>query len=188
MAPRSKLSQLPQDLRDELVDRLLESGFSDYDSHYKWLIAKIEARGIELDGGLPSRSGIGRMAKRQKSISKRMQEVRMMQKELSNDPVHTNRTTNQMLQLLAYAKARDGYNGDVEVDADFLKDMALTISRLEKAAAINEDRERDIRDDERKRAMEEATAKVDEVIESSKGSNSDTIELIRKAIAGGLSA
>ena len=188
MAPRSKISQLPQDLRDELVDRLLDSGFSNYDAHHQWLIKESESRGIELEGGVPSRAGIGRLGKRQKSISKRMQEVRMMQKQLSSDPLHVNRTTNQMLQLIAYAKTRDAYNGNVEVDADFLKDMALTIGRMEKAAAINEDRERDIREDERKKAQAEAAAKVDAIIESSTGSNSDTIAKLREAIAGGLSA
>lgn len=183
MAPRSKISQLPQDLRDELVDRLLESGFSDYDGHHKWLLAEIETRGIELNDGLPSRAGIGRLGKRQKSISKRMAEIRAVQQELSKDPVQTNRTTNQMLQLIAFAKTRDGFNGDVEVDADFLKDMALTIGRLEKAAAINEDRERDIREDERQRVAERAAKQIDKSARRA-GVSEETIAAIRRDVLG----
>lgn len=160
MAPPSKISQLPQDLRDELIDRILESDFADYDGHHAWLLAQIVERGIELEDGPISRSAIARVGKRQKSISKRMQEIRAMQKEFASDPVHTNRTTNQMLQLIAFAKTRDAFNGAVEVDADYLKDMALTIGRLEKAAAINEDRERDIRDDERQLAMKDMAEKA----------------------------
>jgi len=188
MAPRSKISQLPQDLRDELNIRLLDSEFSDYDGHHAWLVHEIEERELELPEGMPSRAAVARLGKNRKGVSHRMREIRAMQNELAKDPLHTNRTTNQMLQLIAFAKTRDGFNGDVEVDADFLKDMALTIGRLEKAAAINEDRERDIRDDERKLAQAEAAKKVDDVIKSSKGSNSDTIAKIREAIAGGLSA
>jgi len=183
MAPPSKISQLPQDLRDDLNDRIRESDFTDYDGHHKWLIQQIEARELDCPAGMPSRSAVARLGQRKKTVSKRMAEIRAMQQELSNDPVHTNRTTNQMLQLIAFAKTRDGYNGDVEVDSDFLKDMALTIGRLEKAAAINEDRERDIREDERKRAVEEAAKQVDTSARKA-GVSEETISAIRRDVLG----
>jgi len=183
MAPPSKISQLPQDLRDELIDRILDSGFGDYDGHHTWLMNEIKMRDIELEDGPISRSAIARVGKRHKSVSKRMQEIRMMQKEFAADPVHTNRTTNQMLQLIAFAKTRDAFDGSVEVDADYLKDMALTIGRLEKAAAINEDRERDIRDDERARAREEAAKKAGDVAQQA-GVSADTVARIRRDVLG----
>ena len=183
MAPPSKISQLPQDLRDELIDRIMDSGFSDYDSHHAWLLQQIEERGIEIEGGPISRSAIGRLGKRHKSISRRMQEIRAMEREFASDPLHTNRTTNQMLQLIAFAKTRDAFNGLVEVDADYLKDMALTIGRLEKAAAINEERERDIRADERERAREEA-AEAAVSTARREGVSAETIERIRRDVLG----
>jgi len=183
MAPPSKISQLPQDLRDELIDRILDSGFADYDGHHTWLMSEIDARGIDLEDGPISRSAIARMGKRHKSISKRMQEIKAMEREFAGDPVHTNRTTNQMLQMLAFARTRDAYNGTVEMDADCLKNMALTIGRLEKAAAINEDRERDIRADERARAREDAAAAVADSAQKA-GVSPKTIERIRRDVLG----
>jgi hypothetical protein len=182
MAPPSKISQLPQDLRDELIDRIMDSGFADYDGHHAWLLQQIEEREIELEDPI-SRSAIARVGKRHKSISKRMQEIRAMEREFSSDPVHTNRTTNQMLQMLAFAKTRDAYNGSIEIDADYLKDMALTIGRLEKAAAINEDRERDIREDERQRAREDAAAAVESSARQA-GVSAETVERIRRDVLG----
>jgi len=182
MAPPSKISQLPQDLRDELIDRIMESNFADYDGHHAWLVAQIMERGIELDDPI-SRSAIARMGKRHKSVSKRMQEIRLMQKEFASDPVHTNRTTNQMLQLIAFAKTRDAFDGSVEVDADFLKDMALTLGRMEKAAAINEDRERDIREDERAIAQAAAAEKAGDVAQQA-GVSSETVARIRRDVLG----
>jgi len=182
MAPPSKISQLPQDLRDELIDRIRESGHSDYDGHHRWLVAQIKERGIELDEPI-SRSAIARLGKRQKSISVRMQEIRAMEKEFASDPVHTNRTTNAMLQMLAYTKTRDAYNGTIEMDEDMLNSMALTIGRLEKAAAINEDRERDIREDERRRAREEAAEKAGDVAAQA-GVSPETVERIRRDVLG----
>jgi len=182
MAPPSKISQLPQDLRDELIDRIRDSGHSDYDGHHAWLLVQIKERGLELDEPI-SRSAIARLGKRQKSISARMQEIRAVEKEFANDPVHTNRTTNAMLQMLAFAKTRDAYNGTIEMDEDMLNSMALTIGRLEKAAAINEDRERDIREDERNLAREEAAAAVKDSATKA-GVSPETIEMIRRDVLG----
>jgi len=182
MAPPSKISQLPQDLRDELIDRIRESGHSDYDGHHRWLMAQVKERGIELDEPV-SRSAIARLGKRQKSISARMQEIRAVEKEFANDPVHTNRTTNAMLQMLAFAKTRDAYNGTIEMDEDMLNSMALTIGRLEKAAAINEDRERDIRADERSKAKEQASEKIEQLKDDPK-LDAKTLNYVTEALYG----
>jgi hypothetical protein len=159
MAAPSKISQLPQDMRDELIDRLLATDFSDYDGHHAWLQREIEERGLEIEP--ISRAAIARLGKRRKSMSQRVQEIRAMQLELGRDPVQTNRTTMQMLQLLAFAKTRDAYDGTIEIDEAWLKDLALTVARLEKAAQLNEDREREIRDEERSRNAESATKAVE---------------------------
>lgn len=188
MAPRSKISKLPKSLQDEFFARMAGSNYSNYDEHTAWLHQQICERGIEVDGGIPSRAAVARAGKKQQSISETIQKMRRLEKEFSTEPLQTNRLNNHLIQLMALAKSHDAYEGDVSVPMDFLKDMSLTIGRLEKASAINEDRERDIRDDERKLAQAEAAAKVDDVIKSSKGSNSDTIAKIREAIAGGLSA
>lgn len=181
MAPPSKIAQLPQDLRDELIDRLLASGFSDYDGHHAWLEKEIEERGLEIEP--ISRAAIARLGKRRKSMSQRVQEIRAMQLAFGKDPVHTNQINGQMLQLLAFAKTRDAYDGTIEVTTGWIKDQALVLTRLEKAAQMNAERERKIREDAEARAREKA-AKAATAVARKAGVSQETIEAIRRDVLG----
>ena len=191
MAPRSKLESLPEELLELLNQRLLESGYHDYDGHHVWLLAEIEKREIEVPEPI-SRSAVGRYGRRRKlerqSIAESVRQMKAIEEEFGDDPTSFLVNGNNMAQMLAWKQVQAAMNGDVDVDEEFLANISLAMSRMAKTAVINDDRERDIRDDERKRATEEATAKVDAIIESSTGSNSDTIAKLREAIAGGLSA
>ena len=55
MAPRSKVYDLPQELRDELNQRLVNNGFQDYDGLVEWL----EERGHKLSRSSVHRYGRG---------------------------------------------------------------------------------------------------------------------------------
>lgn len=55
MAPRSKVYDLPQELRDELNQRLVNNGFQDYDGLVAWL----EERGHQLSRSAVHRYGRG---------------------------------------------------------------------------------------------------------------------------------
>tara|TARA_R110002096_G_scaffold172484_7_gene346192 strand:- start:5277 stop:5843 length:567 start_codon:yes stop_codon:yes gene_type:complete len=48
MPPRSKIIDLPDDLRDELNERLINNGFSNYVALSEWLNAELEQRDMEL--------------------------------------------------------------------------------------------------------------------------------------------
>jgi len=191
MAPRSKLESLPDDLLEQLDQRLLASHYHDIDGHHKWLLAELDKREIELPEPI-SRSAVGRYSRmrklEQQSIGDSVRQMRAIQQEFGDDPTSFLVNGNNMAQMLAWKRVQAAMNGDVDVDEEFLANISLAMSRMAKTAVINDDRERDIREDERKLAMEEAAAKVDAIIESSTGSNSDTITKLREAIAGGLSA
>ncbi|RMF72238.1 MAG: DUF3486 family protein, partial [Alphaproteobacteria bacterium] len=57
MAPPSKISRLPQDLRDELNARIMANGFGGYDELEAWLNGELEKRGLAMT---VSRSAIHR--------------------------------------------------------------------------------------------------------------------------------
>ncbi len=191
MAPRSKLESLPDDLLEQLDQRLLASRYHNIDAHHAWLTDELNNRGIDLPEPI-SRSAVGRYSRmrklEQQSIGDSVRQMRAIQQEFGDDPTSFLVNGNNMAQMLAWKRVQAAMNGDVDVDEEFLANISLAMSRMAKTAVINDDRERDIREDERKKAQEEATAKVDAIIESSTGSNSDTIAKLREAIAGGLSA
>ena len=191
MAPRSKLESLPEELLELLNQRLLESGYHDIDGHHSWLTAEIELREIDIPEPI-SRSAVGRYSRVRKldtqSIADSVRQMKAIQLEFGDNPTSFLVNGNNMAQMLAWKQVQAAMNGDVEVDEEFLANISLAMSRMAKTAVINDDRERDIREDERKLAQAEAAAKVDAIIESSTGSNSDTIAKLREAIAGGLSA
>jgi len=190
MAPPSKISQLPKRLRDELNARIIHNGFADYDGLETWLSEQLEQQGLQVQ---ISRTAIHREGKKLAKIGERVAAMKMMQnqwtQQMGNKGIgELGRVLNAQLQGLAFSLTQDVVDGDVAVDVGFINEMSAALLRLEKASATNEERDKKIRDEERKLAMEEAAAKVDAVIKSSKGSNKDTIAMIREAIAGGLSA
>jgi len=190
MAPPSKISQLPPELREELNARIINNGFADYNGLEAWLTEQLEARDLEVS---ISRAAIHREGKKLEKIGERVAAMKMMQnqwsKQMGNKGIgELGRVLNAQLQGLAFSLTQDAVDGEVTVDAGFLNDMSAALLRLEKASATNEERDKKIRDEERKKTQEEAVKKMDDVIKSSKGSNSDTIAKIREAIAGGLSA
>jgi len=71
---------------------------------------------------------------------------------------------NNVVQGLAWKRLLAAKNGDVTVDEEFLKDISLSLGRMAKTAAINEDRERKIRDDERQMARQEMADKATEFV------------------------
>lgn len=189
MAPPSKISQLPADLRDALVARIMDSGFSDYDGHTAWLADELASRGIEVEGGI-SRAAIHREGRKLEDIGERVRAMQMMQagwqRQMGNRGIgELGRVLNAQLQGLAFALTQDVVDGKVEMDADFIKDMSVSIMRLEKAAAINEERDQKIREEERQRARQEAEAKLNDLARSGAATiDPATLKLVREQVYG----
>ena len=185
MAPPSKISRLPQDLRDELNRRILANGFADYDGLEAWLNAELEKRGLEMS---ISRSAIHREGKKLEKLGERVRAMKMLQegwqKQMGAKGLgELGRVLNAQLQGLAFALTQDVVDGKVEVDPEFLKDMSATIMRLERAATLNEEREQKIREEERKRAREEAAEAAAKSARSA-GLSDQTIQKIRRDVLG----
>jgi len=185
MAPPSKISQLPQDLRDELNRRIIGNGFADYDGLEAWLSEQLATRELAVS---ISRAAIHREGKKLEKIGERVRAMQMMQagwqQQMGNRGIgELGRVLNAQLQGLAFAMTQDVVEGKIEMDAEFLKDMSQTIMRLEKAAAINEERDQKIRDEERKLAQEEAAKKV-ETLKDDPQLDSKTLNFVTEALYG----
>jgi len=186
MAPRSKLESLPDDLLEQLDQRLLASQYHDIDGHHDWLLAELDKREIELPEPI-SRSAVGRYSRmrklEQQSIGDSVRQMRAIQQEFGDDPTSFLVNGNNMAQMLAWKRVQAAMNGDVDVDEEFLANISLAMSRMAKTAVINDDRERDIREDERQIAKEEAAKQVDKTARKA-GVSEETIAAIRRDVLG----
>lgn len=186
MAPRSKLESLPEELLELLNQRLLDSGYHDIDGHHAWLLAEIEKHELELPEPI-SRSAVGRYSRNRKlerqSIAESVRQMKAIQQEFGDDPTSFLVNGNNMAQMLAWKQVQAAMNGDVDVDEEFLANISLAMSRMAKTAVINDERERDIREDERKRAMEEASKQMDKAAHKA-GLTPETVAIIRRDVLG----
>jgi len=184
MAPQSKISQLPDDLVDELDALLRDNDYGDIDGTHAWLTSEIEARGVELEESI-SRSAVGRYSRMRKlqtaTIAQRVQQMRAFQDEFGDDPLAFVQNGNNAAQMLAFYRLEAAMNGDVTVDEDFLKDISLALGRMAKTALINDERERKIREEERKRVTETAGEAVESAARKA-GVSPDGIAAMRAAI------
>ncbi len=187
MAPPSKVSRLPQDLRDELNRRILANGFAGYDELESWLNAELEKRGLSMT---ISRSAIHREGRKLEALGERVRAMRMLQESWQKQMGarglgEIGRVLNAQLQGLAFALTQDVADGG-EINAEWLRDMSATIMRLEKAASLNEEREQKIREEERKRAREEAEEKLAELEKrGGRRIDAETLKLVREQLYGG---
>jgi hypothetical protein len=86
---------------------------------------------------------------------------------------------NEMVRGLAFDCAVDLSEGDAPVPPKMLKDLAIAVERLEKAASENVKREDEIRRQERERAANEVSK-----IAKKGGLSADTVDTIRREILG----
>lgn len=185
MAPPSKISQLPQALRDELNKRIINNGFADYDGLEAWLSEQLQAQDLQVQ---ISRAAIHREGKKLAKIGERVKAMQMMQagwqRDMGNKGIgELGRVLNAQLQGLVFSLTQDAVDGEVTVDAEFLNDMSATLLRLEKASATNEDRDKKIRDEERKLAQEEAAKQVESLKEDPK-LDAATLNFVTEALYG----
>jgi len=186
MAPRSKIESLPEDLREQFDQKLLETRYHEIDKHHAWLTAEVANREIELPEPI-SRSAVARYSRmrklEQQSIGESVRQMKAIQQEFGDDPTSFLVNGNNMAQMLAWKRVQAAMSGDVDVDEEFLANISLAMSRMAKTAVINDDRERDIREDERKKAQAEAAKQIDKTARKA-GVSEDTIAIIRRDVLG----
>jgi len=186
---QSSIDRLPDDIREQLQELLRDPRVTQLQATEK-INAVLEADGHE---DRISKSAVNRYDLQMRAVGQRLQQSRevaeMWIAKLGAAPQgKIGNLVNEILRSLSFDLSLTA--ADMELDAEnmpavagMLKDLALTTMRLEKAANLNVEREREIR--------QEALAKAAENVKDEakrQGASAATIDSLRAAIMQGLNA
>ncbi len=139
----SRIQQLPPDLKARL-DELLRAGVTQAE------ILRVTAPLLEARGERPlSPAGLNRYATRMEAVGRRIREARevaaVWTAKLGEAPAsNLGAHTIDMLRTLVYDLTLRAHEED-QVDVEQLREIALTLQRVERASKLNADRERALR-------------------------------------------
>lgn len=173
----SRIDQLPEEIRERL-DAMLRGGVTQRE-----ILRRLEAPLRDLGERPLSRSGLNRYATRMEKLGRRIREYReiskMWQDQYGQAGGQVGMQIIEMLRTVAWdlaerAMAESG-NPDAEItlNAEQLKDLALSVARLERAAEIGAKRERELR----AQIAEETAAKLRDMGRA-RGLSPDVLEAI----------
>ena len=184
MARASTITTLPPDILETLQELLRDPRCTQLDA-----TAKINAI-LEADGHPErvSKSAVNRYALRMEEVGARLRQSREVAEmwigKLGSQPQgETGKLLNEIIRTLAFETTMQAAEGDEPVSPAMLKDLALAVQRLESAANLNTDRDKKIRDEARKIALEEAASKVEEVSKTG-GMSRESVDIIKREILG----
>ena len=175
MPARSKIDQLPPEIRQEFEKKLLSDGFRNYTEYETWFAE----RGFEISRSAAHRFG--------QEFQARCEDVKMsteMAKSLvgvaGDDEGNLNEATIRLIQTMTFdllLKAKKDENDNYDI-ADILPKIGVMVAKLSKASV-----------DQKKYATEvkgRANKAADEVVTAIKkgGMSEATAEEIRKKILG----
>jgi len=164
MAKRSTIERLPEDIRQKLQELLR-------DPRVTQLEATKRINDILEAEGLPdriSKSAVNRYAIKMEEVGAKLRQSREIAKmwigKLGAAPQgEVGKLLNEMIRTLAFEITLSMSDGSVEVEPKMLKDLAVAIERLERAATTNLKREQEIRAQEREAARKEAVSALEEI-------------------------
>jgi len=179
---QSSIDRLPPEIREKLQELLRDPRVTQMDATRK--INKIlEAEGHEEK---LSKSSVNRYDLRMRSVGENLRQSREMAEmwidKLGSAPQgQVGNLVNEILRTLSFDITLILQEGGIDAEnapavVDMLKGLSLTTQRLEKAANLNLEREKEIR----KQALEEAASKVEKTAKK-QGVTPETIEKIREA-------
>jgi hypothetical protein len=174
---QSSIDRLPEDIRTRLQELLRDPRVTQLEA-----TAKINAILQEQGGQKLSKSAVNRYAVRMEKIGARIRQSREVAQmwigTLGAEPQgEVGKLLNEMVRNLAFEYTTEMLDGDVPVDPKMLKNLAIAIERLERAASENVKRETEIR----KKALEDA-AQAAEATAKQAGVSDQTIKIIRRDV------
>jgi len=184
MARQSTITSLPADILEKLQELLRDPRCTQLKATAE-INAILEAEGHEER---VTKSAINRYSKRMEEVGARLRQSREVAEmwigKLGNSPQgETGKLLNEIIRTLAFETTMQAAEGEDPVSPAMLKDLALAVQRLESAANMNQERDKKIRDEARKVALEEAASKVEEVSKTG-GMTRDSIDIIKREILG----
>lgn len=175
---RSKIDQLPQDIRDRL-NELLRGGMSQ-----KAILDEVnklcEAQGVET----LNKANMSRYASKMEQVGSRIRDSRAVAEvwvaKLGSAPTtDVGKLLQEIVRTLAFDLTMSAMESGEPVEPKALNQMALAMQRIEQAANASHKREQEIR----KAFADEAAEKAEEAL-ANQGMTSSTIETIKKEILG----
>lgn len=182
---QSSIDRLPDDIREQLQELLRDPRVTQLQATEK-INAVLEADGHE---DRISKSAVNRYDLQMRAVGQRLQQSRevaeMWIAKLGSAPQgKIGNLVNEILRSLSFDLSLTA--ADMELDAEnmpavagMLKDLALTTMRLEKAACLNVEREREIRQE----ALADAAEKAATVAKQG-GLTQSTVQQLRSEILG----
>lgn len=175
----SKVDLLPQPLQDELHKLLRDKSITQLEA-LEAINDLIEEHGLDDDAKL-SRSGLNRYAAQMETVGKQIKEAREISKQWveslgSQAESDVSMITIEMLRSIVFnitmKQAKDG-----EIETDDLRNLTMSIARLERAAATSQKRIIEAR----KEFAEEVAANV-ETSARENGMSKEDVDFIRAII------
>ncbi|MDH5785339.1 MAG: DUF3486 family protein [Chromatiales bacterium] len=185
MARPSTIEQLPPDILEQLQALLRDPRVSQME-------ATKEINTILENVGHPervSKSAVNRYSMRMEQVGERLRQSRQVAQmwiaKLGAQPQgQVGHLVNEILRTLAFDLSMTMQQGEIDKEeapevAKMLKNMAIAMERLEKAASENVKREQEIKQQARKEAAE-----VAEKVAKQGGLSADSVQELRRAILG----
>jgi hypothetical protein len=178
----SKIDQLPDDIKSELIELLRDKSVTQTE-----VLERVNT--LIREAGLPeeehiSRSGLNRYATRMATVGSRIQEAREVSKQwvdqLGGKPTgEVSKVLIEMVRTLAFDQVLKLSESGEAVPPKFIKELAVGVEKLEKAATESTKREKEIR----KAMAEEAAERAAEVAKAA-GLTADGAAQIKREILG----
>ena len=184
----SSIDLLPTDARDALNAWLRDPSITQTEATER-LHALLDDIGWEQDKPKPSRHSVNRYSQRMEEVGERLRQSRQVAEmwiaKLGAQPQgQVGHLVNEILRTLAFDLSMTMQQGEIDKDsapevAKMLKNMAIAMERLEKAASENVKREQEIKQQARAEAAE-----VAEKVAKQGGLSTDSVQELRRAILG----
>ncbi len=177
---QSSIDRLPEDIRSRLQELLRDPRVTQLDA-----VARINAiLEDEGHGERLSKSAVNRYALKMEEVGAKLRQAREVSQmwigRLGAEPQgEVGKLLNEMVRTLAFEAVVTMSEGEEPVDPKMIKDLAIGIERLEKAASENVKRDEEIR----RRAMQEAADKAEQIAKKG-GLSAATVQTIRSEILG----
>lgn len=178
----SKVELLPDEVK-RFLDAMLRDKRHSQQEILDEVNSQLKAIGASEDALLSS-SGLNRYASRMEQIGKKMRETNAIADawvaRLGDKPTsQIGKLVTQMIHTMAFDLSLDMQQGEDPVSIGELKDLALTIQRLEQAETASVKREKEIR----KAFAEEAAANTEQLAKA-QGLSQSAIDAIKSGILG----
>lgn len=177
----SKVDLLPQSLQDELHKLLRDKSITQMEA-LEAINDLIEEHGLDDDAKL-SRSGLNRYAAQMETVGRRIQDARDFAKQWLEEhgteaESNVSDITLEMLRSLVFDLTMK-LTGDKEIDPKDLRNLTMSMARLENAAATSQKRVIEAR----KQFAQDAANEI-ETIGKAEGLTNETVQLFKNKILG----